>query len=65
MSGNDFNTVDLLVWMLSIIATIIGGVLIMRFEDFEIITRIILAVLVVLAYGLMFGIPALAGQPIF
>ena len=65
MCGNDFGTIELLVWALSGIATIIGGVLIMCFEDFEIITRIILAVLVVLIYGLMFCIPALAGQPIW
>lgn len=59
MTGNDFNILDLVVCALSIIATFIGGVLIMFFEYFEIITRIILGVVVVLIYGLMFCIPAL------
>ncbi len=59
------NFLNLLIHVLGIIATFIGGVLILDFEEFKIITRIILAVLVVLTYGLMFCIPALAGQPIW
>lgn len=50
------------VYLFSSIATVIAGILIMNFEDFEIPTRIILAVLAVLAYGLAFGVPLITGQ---